>query len=784
MDTQQGDRGDGFGAPFRPQPPGAGRDPTLDRPEREVRRIDGWLHEAAFVRGLARDLVATAADADDLVQETWLRSTRAPPRAGFPVRAWLAGLVRNVARERRRATERRIRHETLAVRDAVRGGGRGGRGGGGADGIAAASGLADPADDPARLAERLELARCALAEVAALDDASRAVVVAHYLDGRTLEEIARRRGEPSVTVRSRLKRALERLRERLDAGSRGGRAGWIAAFTPWRTSPAPLPDCGPILRSSPGWAPSVGATVLTAALVALIGTGAAWWWLGHAAARDVREVALAAGDGASREATSATGPRERAGSPRAERIRVTEDGEERASETRSTGGVLASDSVADLARWRVIGRIDGLDPALRLAPDAFVEVVAAPTSQVGLTEVEIVALAARGRPDDDGAFAIELPPFPQPSGEPPWWRGFSVAFRDPRHVDAERFVATQDASGALFAAPHEFQVELATRASAFASGRVVDDAGAPLAGVAVRWGEWDAADDPDDRQVRTDEAGLYRIESAALGATRLCAAIDDPWLAEESAIERRERWSSERAELMPAEAMVELRAGRETEAPDLVLRRGAAIRGRAIGRDGRSLAGALIEGHARIPAPTPGQQMPEIGWNRSTRSGPDGRFVLSGIAAAEWTLIVAEGPAEQAHPVVDDCGPAGAVKVVAPAEGVELRLSTIAVELTLCLDGQPLPGLPCTIRGFSPDRRNSSDLGARSDAAGRIRFAGASGCEFSLGFDRSDLEPWTPPFTLRADEEVHRRTLDLKRRRPRATCFASPLPASTTQRAK
>ncbi|MSR46620.1 MAG: hypothetical protein EXS13_06100 [Planctomycetes bacterium] len=81
----------------------------------EPTAIESWLREAAFVRALARDLVSTTTDADDLVQETWLRARNTPPRAGFAWRAWLAGLVRNVARERRRAELRRTHHEAAAA---------------------------------------------------------------------------------------------------------------------------------------------------------------------------------------------------------------------------------------------------------------------------------------------------------------------------------------------------------------------------------------------------------------------------------------------------------------------------------------------------------------------------------------------------------------------------------------------------------------------------------------------------------------------------------------------
>ena len=50
------------------------------------------LKDGARLRALATDLVrgmsGGGADADDLVQETWLRALAKPVRAGFSPRAW------------------------------------------------------------------------------------------------------------------------------------------------------------------------------------------------------------------------------------------------------------------------------------------------------------------------------------------------------------------------------------------------------------------------------------------------------------------------------------------------------------------------------------------------------------------------------------------------------------------------------------------------------------------------------------------------------------------------
>ena len=73
------------------------------------------LEHEGFVRGLARSLVLDDHRADDLVQETWLAALRNPPRSGNTVRGWLGTVVRNFARQDRRAASRRTHREQRSV---------------------------------------------------------------------------------------------------------------------------------------------------------------------------------------------------------------------------------------------------------------------------------------------------------------------------------------------------------------------------------------------------------------------------------------------------------------------------------------------------------------------------------------------------------------------------------------------------------------------------------------------------------------------------------------------
>ena len=64
---------------------------------------------AAALRQLARRLVQDPNDAEDALQETWLRALQAPPHNTHRLRAWLEAVLRNVVRrrvrQRRRGTE-------------------------------------------------------------------------------------------------------------------------------------------------------------------------------------------------------------------------------------------------------------------------------------------------------------------------------------------------------------------------------------------------------------------------------------------------------------------------------------------------------------------------------------------------------------------------------------------------------------------------------------------------------------------------------------------------------
>jgi RNA polymerase sigma-70 factor (ECF subfamily) len=160
------------------------------------------LRHDPFVRSLARSLVRGAEEADDVAQETWVAALEHPPRPGPGLRGWLATVARNVVRQGRRRRARRIERETRVARS---------------EGV--------PSDGEIRAREALR--RRVVEAVLALPAPARDVVVLRHLEDVPPREIARRLGLPVETVKTRLKRALARLRTDLDDLHGGDRRAWL-----------------------------------------------------------------------------------------------------------------------------------------------------------------------------------------------------------------------------------------------------------------------------------------------------------------------------------------------------------------------------------------------------------------------------------------------------------------------------------------------------------------------------------------------------------------------------
>ncbi len=166
---------------------------------------------AGFLRSLARELLADASLADDVLQAAWLAAAQRPPRDPGRIRAWLAVVVQNLARKELREEARRRRRERR---------------------------FAPPEDLPAAewAVEKGEMVRVVAEAVTQLDELYRTVILLRFYENRKTAAIAHELGVPVETVRTRLKRALALLRERLEVKTGGDRRSLglalIAAFRP------------------------------------------------------------------------------------------------------------------------------------------------------------------------------------------------------------------------------------------------------------------------------------------------------------------------------------------------------------------------------------------------------------------------------------------------------------------------------------------------------------------------------------------------------------------------
>ncbi|MCI0585225.1 MAG: sigma-70 family RNA polymerase sigma factor [Planctomycetes bacterium] len=170
--------------------------------------LERLLAHEPFVRALARSLVTDEALAEDAVQDTWLAALQGAPGAVRSPRAWLARVVRNFAFRTSRSGGRRSRREREAARP-------------------------EALPSTEEIVGREEARRRLVEAVLALEEPYRRTVLLRYFEGLPPREIARRSGVPVATVGTRLRRAHDRLGERLDAEHGGDRRAWCLALAPF-----------------------------------------------------------------------------------------------------------------------------------------------------------------------------------------------------------------------------------------------------------------------------------------------------------------------------------------------------------------------------------------------------------------------------------------------------------------------------------------------------------------------------------------------------------------------
>ncbi|MBL8722536.1 MAG: sigma-70 family RNA polymerase sigma factor [Planctomycetes bacterium] len=145
--------------------------------------------------------------AEDAVQNTFLTAIEAKDRwdAARPLLPWLLGLLANRVRENRRRDARALESERVTVLAGER--------------------------DPAELAEHGEFGAAFRTALQRLAEPFREALERHLVHGQAAHEIAAELGVPAGTVRMRLHRGLDQLRQKLPSGFVGGGLA-VAALAP------------------------------------------------------------------------------------------------------------------------------------------------------------------------------------------------------------------------------------------------------------------------------------------------------------------------------------------------------------------------------------------------------------------------------------------------------------------------------------------------------------------------------------------------------------------------
>jgi RNA polymerase sigma-70 factor (ECF subfamily) len=161
-----------------------------------------------IVNGLITRILKSADDVEDVVEETfwqaWRQANRFTAERGS-VQTWVLTIARSRALDRLRAA-RRLREESIddgGVTESTPG-----------DGTAMS---ARSTSDPAADAEHSERRRLVVAALSELPDEQRQALELGYFGGLSQTEIAERTGQPLGTIKTRMRLAMLKLRDRLSS---------------------------------------------------------------------------------------------------------------------------------------------------------------------------------------------------------------------------------------------------------------------------------------------------------------------------------------------------------------------------------------------------------------------------------------------------------------------------------------------------------------------------------------------------------------------------------------
>ncbi|MFT7486804.1 MAG: RNA polymerase sigma-70 factor (ECF subfamily) [Candidatus Paceibacteria bacterium] len=217
--------------------------------------VQELLAHRRFLRLLASNLVRDEHRAEDLVQDTWLRALENPPQHTDPqeegrLRGWLGRVLRNRAiNEGQREAQRGERE-----RDAS---------------------LGDVGPGLGEVEAELEAQRQVVENLQTLREPYRSTLYLRYYRELGPSKIAELQGVPVKTVKTRLSRGLEEMRQAMDRGADGDRSSWALLLMPLvRGGDLPLDPIGTQLSIAQSGSGALGIKLaLGAASLMILGAG-------------------------------------------------------------------------------------------------------------------------------------------------------------------------------------------------------------------------------------------------------------------------------------------------------------------------------------------------------------------------------------------------------------------------------------------------------------------------------------------------------------------------------
>jgi len=177
--------------------------------------LESLLEHNTWMRGLARGLLYDKSLTDDVLQEVYVAALKTPPRSERTLTAWLSKVVRSIAWRENRKKHQRDDHEAKSAGDES----------------CSSEAPDENAPVPDEITIRLETQKQLMDAVMTLREPYRSAVYQRYFENREFDEIATSSGVPSSTVRTRLQRALEQLREKMTRRF-GSRQAWAILLVP------------------------------------------------------------------------------------------------------------------------------------------------------------------------------------------------------------------------------------------------------------------------------------------------------------------------------------------------------------------------------------------------------------------------------------------------------------------------------------------------------------------------------------------------------------------------